>query len=77
LTTTETISQPHFSTRQRLILFILLGAGFMLSVDFSILNVALPEVGAGVGLELTGLAWVTSAYALPAAGFILLFAGFS
>jgi MFS family permease len=73
LTTTETISQPHFSTRQRLILFILLGAGFMLSVDFSILNVALPEVGAGVGLELTGLAWVTSAYALPAAGFILLF----
>jgi MFS family permease len=73
LTTTGTISQPHFSTRQRLILFILLGAGFMLSVDFSILNVALPEVGAGVGLELTGLAWVTSAYALPAAGFILLF----
>lgn len=65
---------PHrFSNRQRLILFLLLGAGFMLSVDFSILNVALPAVGAGVGLGLTGLPWIISAYALPAAGFTLLF----
>ncbi|TYB41604.1 MFS transporter [Actinomadura chibensis] len=45
----------------------------MLSVDFSILNVALPEVGAGVGLGVAGLPWITSAYALPAAGFTLLF----
>jgi MFS family permease len=59
--------------RDRLILLVLLGAGFMLSVDFSILNVALPEVGAGVGLDLTGLPWIASAYALPAAGFTLLF----
>ncbi|MFC0553864.1 MFS transporter [Planotetraspora thailandica] len=56
-----------------MILFVLLGAGFMLSVDFSILNVALPNVGAGVGLGLTGLPWISSAYALPAAGFTLLF----
>lgn len=69
----STTSPSHFSGRQRLILFVLLGAGFMLSVDFSILNVALPEVGAGVGLRLTGLPWITSAYALPAAGFTLLF----
>ncbi|GAA2795439.1 MFS transporter [Nonomuraea dietziae] len=61
------------SGRQRVILLVLLGAGFMLSVDFSILNVALPEVGAGVGMGLTGLPWITSAYALPAAGFTLLF----
>jgi len=70
---TETTSPPHFSSRQRLVLFVLLGAGFMLSVDFSILNVALPETGAGVGLDLTELPWITSAYALPAAGFALLF----
>ena len=68
-----TSPSAHFSARQRLILFVLLGAGFMLSVDFSILNVALPDVGAGVGLGLTGLPWITSAYALPAAGFTLLF----
>jgi len=45
----------------------------MLSVDFSILNVALPQVGAGVGMELAQLPWVVSAFALPAAGFTLLF----
>ncbi|MEU5883996.1 MFS transporter [Spirillospora sp. NPDC047279] len=59
--------------RQRLVLFVLLGAGFMLSVDFSILNVALPQVGAGVGLSDTALPWIASAYALPAAGFSLVF----
>ncbi|MYS84999.1 MFS transporter [Embleya scabrispora] len=59
--------------RQRWVLAVLLGTGFMLSVDFSILNVALPQVGAGVGLESTELPWITSAYALPAAGLTLLF----
>lgn len=71
--TIDTTSPPRFSSRQRVILLVLLGAGFMLSVDFSILNVALPEAGAGVGLELTELPWITSAFALPAAGFTLLF----
>jgi len=67
-------TSPHgFSTRQRVILLVLLGAGFMLSVDFSILNVALPEAGAGVGLGPEGLPWITSAFALPAAGCMLLF----
>jgi len=45
----------------------------MMSVDFSILNVALPEAGAGVGLGADALPWITSAFALPAAGFTLLF----
>jgi MFS family permease len=71
--TTAALSPTRFTGRQRLILLILLGAGFMLSVDFSILNVALPEVGEGVGMELTALPWIASAYALPAAGFTLLF----
>ncbi|HEY0699403.1 MAG TPA: MFS transporter [Micromonospora sp.] len=63
----------QLSSAQRLALFVLLGAQFMLSVDFSILNVALPRMGEGVGLELADLPWVASAYALPAAGFTLLF----
>ena len=63
----------RFTARQRVILLVLLGAGFMLSVDFSILNVALPQAGAGVGLGPDGLPWITSAFALPAAGFALLF----
>ncbi len=59
--------------RQRLIVFVLLGASFMLAANFSILNVALPRMGAAVGLEVPALAWVSTAYALPAAGFTLLF----
>lgn len=61
------------TARARLTVFLLLGAGFMLSVDFSILNVALPQLGAGVGLELSALPWVVTAFALPAAGLTLLF----
>ncbi|NUT11335.1 MAG: MFS transporter [Nonomuraea sp.] len=68
-----TPAPPRLDGRQRLIVFVLLGAAFMLSVDFSILNVALPEAGAGVGLGPSDLAWITSAYALPAAGFTLVF----
>ena len=41
----------RFTPGQRVVLLLLLGAGFMLSVDFSILNVALPEAGSGVGLR--------------------------
>ena len=65
-------SPIRLDARQRVILLLLLGAGFMLSVDFSILNVALPEAGAGVGLGTAQLAWIVSAYALPAAGLTLL-----
>ncbi|MGW6278940.1 MFS transporter [Kribbella sp. NPDC055071] len=63
----------RFTGREWAIVLVLLGAGFMMSVDFSILNVALPEAGGGVGLQGEGLAWITSAFALPAAGFTLLF----
>jgi hypothetical protein len=47
MTTSETIEgRPNealtMTTRQRLIVILLLGANFMLSADFSILNVALP-----------------------------------
>jgi MFS family permease len=61
------------STRQRMTIFLLLGASFMLAIDFSIMNVALPRLGAGVGLKSSDLSWVVAAYALPAAGFTLLF----
>jgi MFS family permease len=73
MTTATLPAHPSIDGRQRLVLLVLLGAGFMLSVDFSILNVAVPEVGAGVGLDSWGLSWITAAFALPAAGFTLLF----
>ncbi len=44
----------------------------MLAVDFSILNVALPAIGSGLGFPLGDLQWIGTAFALPAAGFTLL-----
>ncbi|MFF7336448.1 MFS transporter [Streptomyces sp. NPDC008163] len=59
--------------RQKLVLALLLGAQFMIAVDFSILNVALPVVGDGLGFALQDLQWIATAFALAAAGFTLLF----
>jgi MFS family permease len=61
------------TARQRLTIVLLLGANFMLSADFSILNIALPVVGEAVGLNVNSLPWVATAFALPAAGLSLLF----
>src|SRR5262244_4474915 len=78
MATSETI-EPRvdgtvaMTVRQRLIAMLLLGSNFMLSIDFSILNIALPEVGRAVGLDLANFPWVTTAFALPAAGLSLLF----
>ncbi|MGV9349284.1 MFS transporter [Streptomyces spiralis] len=66
--------QPQQLTgRLRLILTVLLVAQFMLAVDFSILNVALPLIGDGIGLSLSNLQWVATSFALSAAGFTLFF----
>lgn len=59
--------------RQKLILTLLLGSQFMLAIDFSILNVALPEIGRGLHMGSASLPWVATAFALPSAGFTLLF----
>src|SRR5262245_15944138 len=59
--------------RLRLVLVVLLVAQFMLAVDFSILNVALPTIGKGLNFTLGNLQWIGTAFALCAAGFTLLF----
>ncbi|RKE17553.1 MFS transporter [Streptomyces sp. TLI_171] len=64
---------PRITGRQTVVLAVLLVAQFMLAVDFSILNVALPAIGTGLGLPLDRLQWIATAFALPAAGFTLLF----
>ncbi|MFI9012118.1 MFS transporter [Actinosynnema sp. NPDC053489] len=59
--------------RQKLTLVVLLGAQFMFAVDFSIVTVALPVIGSSLGMALTDFQWIVSAFALAAAGFMLLF----
>ncbi|MDT0343295.1 MFS transporter [Streptomyces litchfieldiae] len=66
-------ARDRLTGRQRLVLTLLLGAQFMIAVDFSILNVALPVVGAGLDFSLGSLQWIATAFALTAAGFTLLF----
>ncbi|MET7465446.1 MFS transporter [Nonomuraea sp. NPDC005501] len=63
----------RLTVRLKVTLAVLLVAQFMLAVDFSILNVALPEIGDDLGFSLANLQWIATAFALSAAGFTLLF----
>jgi EmrB/QacA subfamily drug resistance transporter len=47
-------------------------AQFMVILDVSIVNVALPSMRADLGFSTTGLQWVVNAYTLTFAGFLLL-----
>ncbi|MET4589849.1 MFS transporter [Arthrobacter sp. 754] len=67
------LAPVRMTGRQRLTMILLLTASFTLAVDFSILNVALPRIGADVGFSLEHLQWVATAFALCAAGFTLFF----
>ncbi|MCX4677365.1 MFS transporter [Streptomyces sp. NBC_01433] len=63
----------RLSGRARLVLFVLCAAQFMVALDFSVLNVALPVLGKDLGLSTSGLQWAVTAFALPSGGFLLLF----
>jgi len=79
----DTVQPPHLRAHsptgaamtgtQRLTLAVLLTASFTLAVDFSILNVALPAIGADIGISFDHLQWIATSFALCAAGFTLLF----
>ncbi|MFI8516946.1 MFS transporter [Streptomyces sp. NPDC085481] len=65
-------ASPALTGRARLILVVLCAAQFMVALDFSVLNVALPALGADLGLGNSGLQWAVTAFALPSGGFLLL-----
>ncbi|MEU8472091.1 MFS transporter [Streptomyces sp. NPDC029006] len=67
------LGPPRLSTRDKLILFVLCAAQFMVALDFSVLNVALPELGSDLGMSRSALQWAVTAFALPSGGFLLLF----
>ncbi|MGW6577319.1 MFS transporter, partial [Streptomyces sp. NPDC054945] len=52
---TGTEGPVRLDGRLKLVLVVLLVAQFMLAVDFSILNVALPVIGDGLGFSLSNL----------------------
>ncbi|MEX2981646.1 MFS transporter [Streptomyces sp. C36] len=64
---------PVLSGRSRLILLVLCAAQFIVALDFSILNVALPVLGDDLGMGQADLQWAVTAFALPSGGFLLFF----
>src|SRR6476620_3621071 len=58
--------------RRWLTLTLLATAQFMVVLDLTIVNVALPHIQASLGFSADGLQWVVSAYTLLFGGFLLL-----
>ncbi|MET9147356.1 MFS transporter [Streptomyces sp. NPDC004042] len=71
--TSSASAASRLSTRDKLVLFVLCAAQFMVALDFSVLNVALPELGTDLGMSRSALQWAVTAFALPSGGFLLLF----
>ncbi|MFE9423424.1 MFS transporter [Kitasatospora sp. NPDC006697] len=71
-TVTATPAPAALGSRSRLVLFVLCAAQFAVALDFSILNVALPALGADLGIGQANLQWGVTAFALPSGGFLLL-----
>ena len=60
------------SRRGLLILLLLCGAQFLVVLDATIVNVALPSIQRALHFTEQNLQWVASGYALTVAGFLLL-----
>ncbi|MFD0317908.1 MFS transporter [Streptomyces flavalbus] len=58
--------------RRWLALAVLAAMQFMLIMDITVVNVALPDIQSGLDFSPGGLAWVVNAYVLVAGGFLLL-----
>lgn len=56
--------------RRRLTLLVMCLAAFMIQVDVTIVNVALPRIQSGLALDEGALLWVVSGYALSLAAFV-------
>lgn len=68
---TSTRARPNTSSAW-LVLVLVCASQFMVILDASIVNVALPAVQRDLGFTATGLAWVVNGYLLAFAGFMLL-----
>ncbi len=59
-------------TRTRLVLALIIAAGFLDVIDFSIVQVALPTIQTELVVSLSESQWIIGAYGLTLAGFLLL-----
>ena len=68
---TKNLLQRRLSSTNALLAVVCL-AQFMVVLDISIVNVALPSIRTGLGFSTTGLQWVVNAYTLTFAGLLML-----
>nr|WP_037673276.1 MFS transporter [Streptomyces globisporus] len=71
-TTTPTSSAAPPSSRAWTVVLTACAGQFLVVLDVSVVNVALPSMRSDLGLSAAGLQWVISAYAIAFAGFMLL-----
>lgn len=64
--------QVHAPRRLGLVLLVLVAAQFIVVLDFSVVQIALPTIKNEFGVSLADLQWILSAYGLTFAGFLLL-----
>ena len=65
-------AEPEFGARSRWLLVVCCVAQFMVILDLSIVNVALPSIQSSLGFSSAELQWVVDAYAITFAGFLML-----
>ena len=66
------VQEPPQARRQRLALALILVAAFMVVLDFSIVNVALPSIERELGLTASSVQWVITGYAIAFGGLLIL-----
>src|SRR5919198_1168784 len=67
-----TITKTYSSSRLSIVLVLVTLAQFMVVVDFTIVQVALPSIGREFSVSVNGLQWLVTAYGLTLAGFLML-----
>ncbi len=70
--TDSTVARTDRAPSKGLALVLLATAQLILALDYSIVNVALPDIGRSLGFTHGRVQWVISAYALTYGGFLLL-----
>jgi MFS transporter, DHA2 family, methylenomycin A resistance protein len=67
----RTVSPARHAGSPRTVLFVMCAGYFLVLLDVTIVNVALPSIGAGLGTDIGGLQWVVDGYALALAALML------
>ena len=69
---TTTAKAGSSSSKRSVVLVLITLAQFMMAIDFTIVQVALPSIGREFGVSINGMQWIVTSYSLTLAGFLML-----